>query len=132
MAQENVEIVVRALEVSRTDPASFLTSCDPEIEWDESRMMPEPRVYHGHEGVRQFWRRWTGTWDEYGFAIEEAIDAGHEEVVVRARVWGRGRGSGVPVELRFGQVFTVRNGRIVRFRAFPDFEQALEAVGLSE
>jgi hypothetical protein len=38
----------------------------------------------------------------------------------------------VPVELFFGQVWTIRNGMVVRFQAFSDYCSALEAVGLSE
>jgi ketosteroid isomerase-like protein len=132
MSQENVEVIVRAFEVARTDPESFLTFCDPEIEWDESRFMPEPRLYHGHDGVREFWRGWAGTWEDFEAEVEQAIDAGDEAVVVHVRIAGRGRASGAPVALRFGQVWTVRDGKIVRMLTFPTFAEALEAVGLSE
>jgi ketosteroid isomerase-like protein len=132
MSQENVDVVVRTHQLSRSDPESFFAVCDPEIEWDVSRLMPEPRVYHGHDGVREFWRSWVGTWRDFDFELEEAIDAGGDQVVARVRQVGRGRGSGVDVELRFGQIWTVRDGRIVRFRTFPSFEEALEALGLSE
>jgi ketosteroid isomerase-like protein len=131
MSQENVELVRRAFELARHDPESFFSVCDPGIEWDMSRLMPEPRVYHGHDGVREFWRSWTGTWNDFDFQLEQAIDAGDDEVVASVHQGGIGRGSGVGVEQRFGQVWTVRNGRIVRFRAFLTFEAALEAVGLA-
>jgi uncharacterized protein len=132
MSQENVDLVVRAHQLSRRDPESFFSICDPGIEWDVSRLMPEPRVYCGHDGVREFWRSWTGTWDDFDFHLERAVDAGGDCVVASIHQVGRGRGSGVGVEQRFGQVWTVRNGRIVRFCAFPTFEAALEAVGLSQ
>jgi ketosteroid isomerase-like protein len=32
----------------------------------------------------------------------------------------------------YGLVFTIRAGKVVRWRAFPDRESALEAAGLSE
>jgi ketosteroid isomerase-like protein len=132
MSQENVELVIRAHELSRSDPESFFSVCHPEIEWDVSRFMPEPRVYHGHEGVREFWRGWAGTWEDFDFVLEQAIDAGGDEVVANVRQSGRGRGSGVTVELHFGQLWTVRDGMIMRLRAFPSLREALEAVGLSE
>jgi ketosteroid isomerase-like protein len=132
MSQENVELVIRAHQLSRSDPESFFSICDPGIEWDMSRLMPEARVYYGHDGVREFWRSWVGTWDDFDFQLEQAIDGGGDQVVTSVHQVGSGRGSGVAVEQRFGQVWTVRSGRIVRFRAFPSFEEALEALGLSE
>jgi ketosteroid isomerase-like protein len=132
VSQENVELVVRTIELSRGDPEFFFSVCDPNIEWDMSRLMPEPRVYYGHEGVREFWRNWTGTWDDFHFELEQAVDAGGGEVVARVHQAGRGRESGAAVAWHFGQIWTVKNGRIVRFQALPSFEEALEAVGLSE
>jgi hypothetical protein len=38
----------------------------------------------------------------------------------------------VPVELHFGVVFEIEDGRVVRMRNFPEFTEALEAAGLSE
>jgi len=132
MSQANVELVVRTIQLSRDDPEWFFSVCDPEIECDMSRLMPEPRVYYGHEGVREFWRGWVGTWDDFDFVLEQALDAAGDEIVARVHQVGRGRGSGAAVELHFGQIWTVKHGRIVRFRAFPTFEDALEAVGLAE
>jgi hypothetical protein len=40
MSQENVELVIRTTELSRKDTESFFSVCDPEIEWDMSRLMP--------------------------------------------------------------------------------------------
>ena len=93
--------------------------------------MPDGRIYHGHEGVREFWRDWTGTWDDFDFELEEAVDAG-DDVLVRVRQVGKGRESGAPVALSFGQIWTLRGGKVIRFRAFPTFEEALEAAGLRE
>jgi ketosteroid isomerase-like protein len=44
----------------------------------------------------------------------------------------RGRGSGVPVESQVAFLTTVRGGRIVHAKGFLDWDQALEAAGLSE
>ena len=97
-----------------------------------SRLTPDGRVYHGYEGVWEFWRGWAGTFDDFDFRIDKIVDAGGGEVVVRFHQAGTGRGSGAAVNFDFGQLWTVSDGKIVGFRAFPDFEQALEAVGLSE
>ena len=48
------------------------------------------------------------------------------------RLQGRGRGSGVEVDARFYDVYTLRDGLIVRMDQFTERSQALEAVGQAE
>jgi ketosteroid isomerase-like protein len=55
-----------------------------------------------------------------------------DEVVFAAHHYGRGKASGVEVEMRNWQVCTVRDGKVVRYRVFPTRQEALEAVGLEE
>ena len=131
MSQEDVDVIIWVFERGQTDSEAFFSVCDPDIEWDMSRLTPDGQVYRGHAGVRKFWRVWAGTWDDFEFSIDKIVDAGGGEVVVRIHQAGTGRGSGAAVNFDFGQLWTVSDGMIVRFRAYPDFEQALEAAGLS-
>jgi ketosteroid isomerase-like protein len=68
MSQENVEIVRTLLDwfAHRQHERAF-ELYDPEIEWDASRMvvgLPDTAgVYHGHEGVRTYWRNWLSAWE---------------------------------------------------------------------
>ena len=82
-------------------------------------------------GVREFFRRWVGPFDDWSYEFGNVIDAG-DSVVVRVHQWGRGKGSGVTVESEFWQVWTIRNGKVVRWRAYATEAGALEAVGLRE
>jgi ketosteroid isomerase-like protein len=133
MSQDNVEVVRQAIEAYRREGLdAALRYYDPEVEWDISRFMADGRVYHGHDGVREFWGGWVATWENFDAEIEQAIDAGSDEVVVGIRNAGRGRGSGIAVGMSFGQVWTVRKGKIVRLRVYPSLAEALEAAGLSE
>jgi ketosteroid isomerase-like protein len=45
---------------------------------------------------------------------------------------GRGKESGVPVEMPFTFLFSVRGGKIAEWRLFMREEQALEALGLPD
>ena len=45
---------------------------------------------------------------------------------------GRGKGSGVEVEADFAFVFTIRQGKLLRWQMFTSREEALEAAGLPE
>ena len=83
-------------------------------------------VYRGRSEVRGFLEEWLGTWDRFEAEVEEVRDAGERVVVFW---WQRmsGGGSGVPVELRSAQVWTVHAGRIVRVDNYTDHAEALEA-----
>jgi ketosteroid isomerase-like protein len=51
-------------------------------------------------------------------------------VLVFVRVQGTGRQSGVQAQARAAHEFTIRDGRLVRFKAYIDRDAALEAAGL--
>jgi len=109
---------------------------DPEIEWDASRigeMIPDlAEVYRGHEGVRTYWARWFEAWDGLEFEIEDVRENGDDVVVLFRNQRQRGRSTGIWTELPpYAQVFTLRNGKLVRWRTFPDQESGLDAIGLS-
>jgi len=86
-------------------------------------------VYHGHEGVRHYWRENLAAFGEIDFEVEELIDAGdHVLAVIREREIGRA--SGAPVETIHLAVYTLSGGKVVRLQVFDDRQQALKAVGL--
>jgi ketosteroid isomerase-like protein len=133
MSQENVEIVRRATEAyNRRDFAESIRWVDPEVEWDMSRIeVPEAEVYRGYDGLRTFSQRWDESWESVTVAPEEFIDAGNKVISVVHQV-GRGKASGVEVDQRFAQLWTLRDGKIIRMEMYRDREAALEAAGLSE
>lgn len=105
---------------------------DPEIVWDTSASgLPSASVYHGHQGVRRFFRDWLAPWDDYEIELSDCIDAG-DAVAIVFRQAGTGRGSGVRIESDFFAVYELEGSQVVRFRLFESREQALEAAGLSE
>ena len=81
MSQENVEIVRDLLEAfARRDHERAFRVYDPEIEWDASQqewlIVDTKRVYRGHDGVREYWRRWLSAWEDLEFEIEDILDGG--------------------------------------------------------
>jgi ketosteroid isomerase-like protein len=131
MSQENVEIVTRCCEAfDRGDYEAALDALSPDVEYDLSHF-PDGRVYRGHEGVREAFRIWMGTWEDYRQERRGLIDAG-EEVVVPTLEHGRGKGSGVELDRQTVGVWTMRDGKAVRIRFYTTVAEALEAVELSE
>jgi ketosteroid isomerase-like protein len=132
MSQENVEIVRRIYNRAPQNPEILYERLDPRVEWDTTASdFPDAGVYHGLEGVKDYRRRFWGTWEAGRNEPEEFIDAG-EKVIVIARMGGRGKGSGVEVEQRFAMVWTLSGGEVTRIALYRDRNDALEAVGLSK
>jgi ketosteroid isomerase-like protein len=137
MSQENVDFV-RALygtagsmdkgELLAALPALIEQGCDPEIEWHEDPQRADACVYRGHEGVLRSFEQWLEGFDEYGVVLEEAIDCG-DDVFVASREEGRGAASGATVSSSIYQVFTFRDGKVLRYREFYDRRRAEEAAG---
>ena len=118
MSSENVEVVRRLFEATaRDDRETVFALYDPEIEWDTSRaalgLLIEGGIFRGHEGVRRFLRKYNEAWEQMDYEIDELVDAGDQVVsVVNNR--GRGRVSGVEVELQMPGVWTIRVRALVR------------------
>jgi ketosteroid isomerase-like protein len=132
MSQENVEIVRRCIEAfQRGDYEAAMETIDPGIEYDLTHF-PDGKVYLGHEGVREAFRIWLGTWENYKQELDELIDLGCDEVLALVRESGRGKGSGIELERPTAGVWTLRDGKAVHIRFYPGKAEALEAAGLSE
>lgn len=131
MSRENVEIVRRATDAyDRRAFDEVIEWLDPGIEWDMTRVdLPDLDVYRGFDELLTFHEMWEESWEWVQLEPREFIDAGDHVISVVCQR-GRGRLSGVEVEQSFGQVWTVRDGKIVRMEMHPTREAALEAVGL--
>ena len=62
----------------------------------------------------------------------EKVFTAADQVVAFVKIRRRLRGSSSEVEIRIGELYTLREGKLVRGQAFAEREKALEAVGLSE
>jgi ketosteroid isomerase-like protein len=131
LSQENAEIVRACCEAfDQGDYAAALAVFDPDVEYDLTHF-PEGRVYHGPDGVREAFRIWMGTWENYR-QEREVIDAGGETVVVPTREFGRGKTSGLELSRETVGVWTLRAGKVVRILFYSTRAEAFEAVGLRE
>jgi ketosteroid isomerase-like protein len=131
MSQANVEVVRRIIDAARReDWDTALSGYDEAVELDQTRM-PDGGTYHGHDGMRDFYRRWIGSWDDFRADPIEFIDAGGAIIVIM-EISGTGKGSGASVTMRTADVYMVAGGKVVRHVGYPDAAQALKAAGLSE
>ena len=127
MSQENVETIRRGYEHFM---ATGKVRAHPDLVWDVSRLgWPDQQIYAGAEGANQFNAEWAASWDDWEMEAEEYLDAG-ERVLVILTQRGRSKSTGIPVEMRFAQVWTLRDGQGIRMELYASVEEALEAVGL--
>ena len=135
MSQENVEIVRTLFDLfARRDHEAAFDYYDAEIEWDASRAgVDTAGNYHGHDGVRAYWRRWLSAWEDVEATDVEFVDAGQTVVALIHHQRLRGRGSGIEVDAPpYALAFVFRDGKVVRWVLYPAHTEALEAAGLSE
>jgi ketosteroid isomerase-like protein len=119
---------------NRADFESLATTQAPETEWDLSRFegWPEQSVYRGVEGLRRLWDTFLGEWSDWRVEPLRIVDVG-DRVFAHGRQVGRGRRSGAPVSVEYGQITTFNDdGRVVRNEIYSHLGEALEAAGLNE
>lgn len=126
MSQDNIELVRRIYAAWNEGFAGLL---DAEIEWVNPPGAVEGGTRRGIQSFTAAARSVSDTFEGSRVDFDEFIDAG-DRVVVLGTLRGRGRGSGVDVERRQGYVWTIRDGKAVRFEWFPEQQQALDAAGL--
>jgi len=134
VASENVERVLRGYEAfNRRDVEGALEGLSPDIVWLGPAVLPEgDREFRGHDGVKEFWRMWHETFEEFRTEIVETIDAG-DRVMVMARMHARHRDSGGEMATpSFPHVWTIRDQEVVRVEMYPRRADALEALGLTD
>jgi ketosteroid isomerase-like protein len=114
---------------NRGDMEAALATLHPDIEWwpaaDELIIDP----YRGHDGYRRLVAGIREAVPDLQVDVEELFAAG-DRVVVCLRFWGRGRDSGVPVEIRETHVARVCDGKVIELREYRDKDAALKAAGV--
>ena len=130
MPEENVE-VVRTIFTTVNDSFDWPRELhDPDFELDVSEV--GLGVIHGFDAALEQMRTYWETFEDFRYEIEEVIHADERRVIVAVRDGGRMRGSDAEVWTRFFDVFTFRNGKVLRASAHLSKERALEAAGLRE
>jgi ketosteroid isomerase-like protein len=120
-------------EVNRRDFELVLVGWNHECEYRPSADLLPPDaepIFHGHDGMRQLWRYWLEAFSDIRWEPEEILDLG-DRFLVTARQSGTGSGSGVAVSEPVFQLFTLRDGLVLRQEDFRDRTKALEAAGVA-
>ena len=132
MSQENVDLVRNVVEAwNRQDQDAALKFLSPDAELDASGRVLNPDIYSGGDGFMRFRRDIADAWDRFDVEIEDLRESG-DLVVVFVRSIGRGRASGIEIDLRSAWLVTVIDHKITRLRLYQQRDEALDAAGLRE
>jgi ketosteroid isomerase-like protein len=133
MPQDNLEVLRRLNEAfNRRDVDGAMQYLDPEVELHPGVQVPdEESRYLGRDGLRDWFLSATEPWEMILVEHRELIDRPGDRVLAVERWTFRGR-DGIELELELPNVYTFRDGLIVRIDGFTDRVEALEAVGLRE
>jgi uncharacterized protein len=131
--EENVARVLEGAEAfERGDVPAFLELLDPEVEIYSTPELANPGTFHGREGYLRWSSEWFDAWDDFRVEIESAEAVGERHVVAQVRQLGRGKGSGVEVEMRAAYMWELRDGRAVRMQLHAGREEAVAAARAGE
>jgi len=96
---------------------------------------PTPTSRTGLPGVREAFRAFLGTWEDFRIGTEEYRELDDERVLVLVLFSGRGKASGAEIgQMRShaANLFHVRDGKVTRLVLYWDRERAFSDLGLKE
>ena len=110
------------------DLDGILAVADPEIELRSLLTEAERSLYHGHDGVREWFEAVFGVFPDWRPQPRAATYDEQDAVVIPLDVTATGAGSGVPVDQRYWLGARVRADKIIFFGFFRTESDAKDAV----
>lgn len=128
--QQNVELVKKGYEAfGRGDLETLLSLFDPQIEWTSPGPpeLPTAGTRRGTQQVAQFFQGIGQLFEFTRFQPTTYVAQG-EIVVVLGESSARIKPSNTVVNDEWAHVFTIRDGRVVRFKEYLDTHATVEAL----
>ena len=130
MADENVEIVRSFYRAwARDELPGPIELMHPEIEYVNPAGAVEPGTRRGRDAFGSAVSKVFDGWETWEMEPERFAAVG-DQVAVVVRYRARGRGSGLEVKGRESALWTLGEGRVLRYAWFLEPADAFEAIGL--
>ena len=131
--ERNLAIAREGLEAFRRgDIEAFLNLLDPDVEVFSPPELPNPAQFTGRDGYLPWASRWLDAWEDFEFVGEAFEPVGKHHVLMSVVQRGKGKGSGVEVEMRVCYMLEYRDRLATRVHLYADRGQALEAARAGE
>jgi ketosteroid isomerase-like protein len=129
----NIDVVRRLYEAwNGPDPIEdVIPLLDPAFEWVNPSYAVDGGTRHGHGGWRHANRNIAAVLEAYHHEVGELYEA-DDKVVSLTTFVAQSRAGGVKYEKSEPQVWTLRDGKVVRLEWFHDQDEALRAAGVSD
>ena len=133
--QQNIKLIksfYASAALGDSGPARY--ALDPNVEWIEPKL---PGLWFSgpHRGADAVWKEVIGPTaekiDNFRIKMKKFFGVG-DHVVAIGHFEGRGKMTGNELEAATVHVWTLRNGKAVRFQAFHDDARWLETLGLAQ
>ena len=132
MSAENVSLVKGIYHAFSTgDVSAAVAAMSPAIEWNEAENFPyaDGNPYVGAEAIiGGVFARLGSEWDGFHVVPEQFLDAG-DTVVVTGRYHGTWRATGTAMNPQAAHIWTVAEGKVVRFQQLVDTLAVARAMG---
>jgi ketosteroid isomerase-like protein len=114
----NISLVRSGYEAQRRrDMARIFELLSPDIEIRQTADLPWGGEYDGIAGAKQFFAS-LGEHIESLVDVEEYFEAGSDKVIAIGRTRGRARKNWAAFDIRAVHVWTIKDGKAVRFEAY--------------
>jgi ketosteroid isomerase-like protein len=107
------------------DIAAVLDMLSDDVEWSSPATLPHGGKFHGPSEVGGFFKSIGANWTALPLDIESVSEAGGDLVVAVLRADGT-RSNGARQSYGAAHAFTIRNGKVTRFREYVDIDAALD------
>ena len=108
---------------------------DPEIEFAIVDLPTSSGTWKGVPAMITAFASFLDAWEGHRVTVEECREIDDERILTLGRFTARGKGSGIDLATlapRGANVFTVRDGRVVKLALYFDPARALADLGLEE
>lgn len=127
MSQENIALVRTAYDAFRArDIAAVFRLLDAAAEFYQSSEVPWGGRYEGQEQIGAYFKKIAAAIDSK-VELERLVDAG-DHVVAVGRTSGSARSTGKTFDSVAVHVWTLREGKVVRFASYIDHPPVLKAL----
>ena len=121
MSEANLKLVKSLYE----DMSLLFANMTADTEWYETEGFLYGGTYTGPEEVQKnVFAPLMGDWDDFAATPHTFLPSGDDHVVVLGDYTGVHKRTGKPLDATFAHVYTLRSGKIARFRQYVDSAKA--------
>jgi ketosteroid isomerase-like protein len=125
----NLELIKNLYQAfAQGDIPAVLQSFDEDIEWTEAEGFPYGGTYRGGAAILEnVFMKLATEWDGYQATPDEFLDAG-DRIVALGNYSASYKATGKSMNVPFAHVWTLQNGKIMKFVQYTDTLKVSEAL----